>query len=291
VTAFDDARDAARCVEILRTAAKSEIMPRFRRLRPNDIRTKSASDDLVTEADLAAEDAITKALSQDFPEALIVGEEAVAADAAALDALPEAKLAFVIDPVDGTWNFAAGLSTFGVILAVMEHGQTVMGLLYDPVLDDWVMARKGQGAWFGRPSEPEARRLALSGGGPIETATGLVTPFNFERHLRARLAAQLTGFSRVDGYRCSCHEYRMLVQGRFRFGLSGNTKVWDHAAGALAMEEAGGHGCMLDGRPYTPCNTSGRFLVADDAALLKTLSDRFAWLEGRDPDRHMWPGS
>jgi fructose-1,6-bisphosphatase/inositol monophosphatase family enzyme len=285
LTAFENARDAARCVDIVRAAAKSEILPRFRRLRPQDVRTKSAPDDLVTEADLAAEDVISTKLAQDFPDALIVGEEAVASDPTLLDRLPQAELAFVIDPVDGTWNFAAGLATFGVILAVVERGQTVMGLLYDPVLDDWVMARKGQGAWFEGPGHPAAHRLVLSGGGPVERATGLVTPFDFEPEQQARLAAQLTAFDRVDGYRCSCHEYRMLVQGRFRFGLSGQTRVWDHAAGALALAEAGGYSRMLDGRPYAPSVTSGRLLVADDAALLNDLSDRFSWLERFDADR------
>lgn len=286
MTAFEDARDAARCVDIVRAAAKSEILPRFRRLRPEDVRTKSAPDDLVTEADLAAEDAISTTLARDFPDALIVGEEAVASDPALLDRLPQAELAFVIDPVDGTWNFAAGLAIFGVILAVVEHGQTVMGLLYDPVLDDWVMARKGHGTWFERPGDPEGRRLVLSGGGPVETATGLVTAFNFAPEQQARLAAQLTAFGRVDGYRCSCHEYRMLVQGRFRFGLSGQTKVWDHAAGVLAIGEAGGHSRMLNGRPYAPSISPGRLLVADDAALLNDLSDQFAWLERSDADGH-----
>jgi len=284
VTAFENAKDAARCIEIVRAAAKSEIMPRFRRLRPEDVRAKTAPDDLVTEADNAAEDTMSRALARDFPEALILGEEAVASDPTLLDMLPDAGLAFVIDPVDGTWNFAAGLATFGVILAVMERGQTVMGLLYDPVLDDWVLARKGHGAWFGRPGEPSARRLALSSGGSVETATGLVTPFDFTRGRQARLAAQLTEFRRVDACRCSCHEYRMLLQGSFRFGLSGQTKVWDHAAGVLALKEAGGHSRMLDGRSYTPSITSGSLLVADDAALLNELSDRFAWLEHPEPD-------
>jgi fructose-1,6-bisphosphatase/inositol monophosphatase family enzyme len=145
VTAFENIQDTARCIEIVRAAARSEIMPRFRRLGPDDVRAKSAPDDLVTEADLAAEDAISRDLAQDFPDALILGEEAVESDPTLLDRLPDAELAFVIDPVDGTWNFAAGLATFGVILAVVEKGETVMGLLYDPVLDDWVVARKGLG--------------------------------------------------------------------------------------------------------------------------------------------------
>lgn len=279
MTPFGGAREAAQCVEIVRAAAATQIMPRFRRLSPDAVRAKTAPDDLVTEADLAAEDAIATALARDFPDALVIGEEAVAADPSLLDRLPGAKLAFVIDPIDGTWNFAAGLATFGVILAVIVDGRTVMGLLYDPVMDDWVIAHEGGGAWADGPGDAPAKRLWLSGSGAVSAAQGLVSPYNFEPASRARLAGQLTEFGRVEGLRCSCHEYRMLVQGRVRFGLSGAVKVWDHAAGALALTEAGGVGRMLDGRAYVPTITEGRFLVADDVALLDTLLKRFAWLE------------
>lgn len=280
--AFGNDLDLGRCVEILRAAAAAEILPRFRRLRPDDIRAKTTPDDLVSEADLAAEGAMSEALARDFPEALIVGEEAVETDPGLLDRLPGAPLAFVIDPIDGTWNFAAGLSVFGVILAVIERGRTVVGVLYDPVMDDWIAARAGGGAWFERAGDDARRPLRIGGAGPADEAKGLVSPFNFPAVDRARLAAQLVGFGRVDALRCSCHEYRMLAQGRVRFCLSGGTKVWDHAAGVLVTTEAGGSVRMLDGRPYAPGLRDGRILAADDAALLRDLSDRFSWLEARD---------
>jgi fructose-1,6-bisphosphatase/inositol monophosphatase family enzyme len=279
--AFGDDRDLTRCIEIVRAAAAAEILPRFRRLRPVDIREKSSPDDLVTEADLAAEGAMSEALARDFSEALIVGEEAVETDPGLLDRVPGAPLAFVIDPIDGTWNFAAGLSVFGVILSVIEHGRTVAGVLYDPVMDDWIASRAGGGAWFERAGDATRHTLRISGAGPTDEAKGLVSPFNFPAADRARLAAQLTGFGRVDALRCSCQEYRMLAQGRVRFCLSGGAKVWDHAAGALVTTEAGGSVRMLDGRAYAPGLREGRILATDDAALLRDLADRFSWLDER----------
>ena len=77
MTAFGGPRETALCIEIVRAAAAAEILPRFRRLSGGEVRAKSAPDDLVTDADLAAEDAIANALSRDFPEALIVGEEEI----------------------------------------------------------------------------------------------------------------------------------------------------------------------------------------------------------------------
>jgi fructose-1,6-bisphosphatase/inositol monophosphatase family enzyme len=115
----------------------------------------------------------------------------------------------------------------------------------------------------------------------VGEAKVLVSPFNFPAADRERLAGQLMGFGRVDALRCSCHEYRMLAQGRVRFFLSGGAKVWDHAAGALVTAEAGGALRMLDGRAYAPGLREGRLLAADDVGLLRDLSDRFARLETR----------
>jgi fructose-1,6-bisphosphatase/inositol monophosphatase family enzyme len=149
-------------------------------------------------------------------------------------------------------------------------------------MDDWIAARAGGGAWFERAGDATRHVLRIGGAGPAEEAKGLVSPFNFPAADRERLAAQLMGFGRVDALRCSCHEYRMLAQRRLRFCLSGGAKVWDHAAGALVTTEAGGSVRMLDGRPYAPGLRTGRILAADDATLLRDISDRFSWLEPRD---------
>ena len=236
-------------IAIVRRVAKAEIMPRFRHLPDDDIKSKSAPDDLVTEADVRAEAEITKAVQALLPEALIVGEEAVSADAGVLRGLAEAECAVIIDPVDGTWNFAKGLATFGVILAVTIRGETVFGMLYDPVLDDWVIARRGGGAWFCRP-DSEPRRLSIGGDTPLDQSVGFVPLFLFPYETRMRLAGAIPGFRRIWSVRCSCHEYRLLAQGHGDFCLSGTLNPWDHAAGALAVEEAGGVVGLLDGTPY-----------------------------------------
>ncbi|MEM6596082.1 MAG: inositol monophosphatase family protein, partial [Pseudomonadota bacterium] len=105
-------------IEIVRTTAKAEITPHFRALTPQQIDAKSAPDDLVTIADRAAELALSQAIHELMPDARIVGEEAVAADKTVLARVKEPGLVVVIDPIDGTWNYANGIATFGVILAV-----------------------------------------------------------------------------------------------------------------------------------------------------------------------------
>jgi len=144
------AREATALSEILREAARAEIMPRFRRLGAAGVRAKSGPQDLVTDADERAERRIAAALAGLFPDALIVGEEAAAADASLLDRLAEAERAIVLDPLDGTFNFAHGVPLFGVMAAVLARGEVVLAAIHDPLGDDTALALRGEGAWIER---------------------------------------------------------------------------------------------------------------------------------------------
>jgi fructose-1,6-bisphosphatase/inositol monophosphatase family enzyme len=135
---------------ILREAARVEVLPRWRRLTPDMIRTKSNPNDLVTEADESAERLIHTRVRALWPAALFIGEELIAADPGRLAALKDAELAVIIDPVDGTGNFAAGLPLFAVMASVVWRGEAVAGLIYDPFADDFVLAEKGGGAFVRR---------------------------------------------------------------------------------------------------------------------------------------------
>ena len=125
--------DINRLAQILRAAADVEIMPRFRALGAEDVREKSSATDLVTEADEAAECFIKAECGKLWPEATFIGEESVAANPALLDGLGKTDLAIVVDPIDGTANFAAGMPLFAVMASVVAKGETVAGILYDPL--------------------------------------------------------------------------------------------------------------------------------------------------------------
>src|SRR5260370_10101853 len=124
--------DVRRVGEILADAARAEIMPRFRRLSPDQIRQKTSAFDLVTEADEAAEAVITAALQAAFPDCAVIGEESAAKNPALLDIIARAPLAFIIDPVDGTRNFASSLPLFGVMAAVTRHRETIAARVPQP---------------------------------------------------------------------------------------------------------------------------------------------------------------
>lgn len=271
---IDDAQIEA-LIDTVRGVAKAEILPLFRNLDAMEIDSKSAPDDLVTKADRAAELAIGKAVHDILPEAAIVGEEAVAADKTVLARMKEPGQVVVIDPIDGTWNYANGIATFGVILAVIEDGETVFGLLYDPSYDDWIIAKKGEGAFFCRPDGTK-RPLALTPPpDALEDTFGFVGLYLFNRDRQAQLAATLPRFRRTMTLRCSCHEYRMLAQDSAQFCLNGMLNVWDHAAGVLIYQEAGGVARLLDGRPYNPAMKKGHLLTASSERLWEELAGLF----------------
>jgi len=257
--------DLAALVELLRMAGRSEIMPRFRRLGANDVREKSGPLDLVTEADEAAERAITAGLARRFPGAFVVGEEASSADPLRLALLADADLAFVVDPVDGTANFAAGLPLFAVMAAAIIRGEVVAAAIHDPVGDDTALALRGEGAWT---EAPDGRRTGLraAASAPAAQMTGNVSWRFLPEPQRSAVCANLPLLGGSWDYRCAAHEYRMAAGGHCHFLFFNRLMPWDHAPGWLLHQEAGGYSARLDGSPYRPTVSDGGLICAPDRA-------------------------
>ena len=120
------------------------------------IRSKSSPNDLVTDADIASERVLTAALSALLPGSRVVGEEAADADPQTLNWLAGPAPVWLVDPVDGTVNFAQGRECFAVVIALCIGGTTIAGWIYDPINALMVRARCGEGAWL----EAETGRTA-----------------------------------------------------------------------------------------------------------------------------------
>ena len=266
--------ELAELVQLVRAVARAEIMPRFRRLYPGDVQAKSGPLDLVTVADEAAEAQLTKALHARFPGCTVVGEEAAAHDPALLDAVAGSALCFIVDPIDGTANFCAGLPLFGTMLAVTSFGRTLAAVIHDPVGDDTAVALAGEAAWLeGRDGSVAALRVAP----PAEVAamSGAVSWRFMPEPRRSTVCAHLPRVAAAWDYRCAAHQYRMLAAGHCHFLVFNRLLPWDHAAGVLLHHEAGGYAARLDGSPYSPAATDGGLICAPDraswAALHKAL--------------------
>ncbi|MCD7059974.1 inositol monophosphatase family protein [Pelagibacterium xiamenense] len=259
-----------RLAHILRDAARQEIMPRFRQLEESSVEAKSHPYDLVTEADKRAEIAITQAISQASPHVNVIGEEAVAADPGLLSQSLEEGTTIFIDPVDGTWNFASGLPLFAVMAAVVERGETVSGVIYDPVGDDWMMAEKGCGTWYVRPDGKRARQK-FAHAVPLQEMGGVASTSYLSQGVRSTVLGNLAKVQMFAGYRCAGHEYRLGAGGHLHFMMFNKLMPWDHLAGALMMAEAGAHVARFDGSAYRPEHHDGGLLIAPDAESWKVL--------------------
>ncbi len=255
--------DLRELADKLRQAAWQEILPRFQEVRDLDVRAKADATDLVTVADEAAERFLKREIERMMPGALFVGEESASQDPGLLDRLDHVETAVVVDPLDGTANFVAGMPLFGVMAAVVRHGKPIAGVIYDPMSDDWVMAEQGGGAFLIRPDGTE-RRLVVSAPAPLADMIGYVSTDFLPPAVKPDILARLGKARMFSSHRCAAHMYRAFAGGHAHFVMLDRLTPWDHLAGTLIATEAEAHVACLDGRPYDASKRTGALLAATD---------------------------
>jgi fructose-1,6-bisphosphatase/inositol monophosphatase family enzyme len=200
--------------EILREAAQTLICPRFRCLDQAAISTKSHDNDLVTVVDLETEEFLCRRLTALLPGSGAMGEESVYRDAARKKILDGPDPVWIVDPVDGTANYARGIPEFAIIVALAQRGRTLAGWIHDPLSGRLYVAERGSGVWRGWLPGPDRkpRRQGVGGDGrmSVPTSGGAVRrPFRgaaAQRQRRPRLIWRW----RTDGWisassACSIH--------------------------------------------------------------------------------------
>ena len=221
----------------------------------------------MTDADEAAERVIHAGLLKMFPGALVVGEEAASADPRLIEGLAQAGLAFVVDPVDGTANFAAGVPLFGCMAAAVRRGETIAAWIHDPMGDDTAIALRGEGAWLeagdgsGRVSD-----LRVAAPAPLERMIGAISWSWLPREKRVSVTSRLPLLAASVNFRCAAAEWRLAAGGGAHLLMYNRLMPWDHLPGGLLHREAGGYSARFDGSAYLPGMTSGGLIAAPDRA-------------------------
>lgn len=227
---------------LMETVAAEVVLPRYQNLAAHEIEEKAA-DDYVTIADKESELRLYDGLSKILPEAGIVGEEAAAADPAVLDRAGDG-LNWIIDPIDGTGNFAAGRAPFGIMVGLVDNGAIQAGWILDPLTGRICHAALGSGAYI-----DEERITARESGAEMPIAA-LAVYFMTDAQ-RADIGRRAEGkFTLVDIPQCAAEQYPRLALGQNDVSLFERSLPWDHAAGALLLNEAGGRLARRDGSPY-----------------------------------------
>lgn len=245
--------DVKKVEEIIRHVAATEVMPRFNNLKQSDIREKNPGD-FVTVADEASEKMFSALLPDILPGSLVVGEEAVAKDISVLEKLKSDKPVWVIDPIDGTYNYSHGRSKFGILIALVQNGVTQYGWAFDAPGNRMAVAQKGSGSFLDGKrlkiecKAAEMKQMTGQGGGAQAWHFAPVTPM----------------FKEIINLRCSLHDYMNFLTGDADFVVHVNKVTpWDHAAAVLLTEEAGGYVALdAGGIPYDPARYGPAFMLA-----------------------------
>ena len=228
--------------ELIRVAARAELLPRFARGQAQ----AKADGSLVTEADTAMQARLTAALATGWPEIPLLGEEMTAADQQDLLADSGDTGLWLLDPVDGTSNFAAGIPFYSVSLALVRGGQAVLGLVYDPQRDECFSARRDP---KGQAVDPQLNGKPLVAP-PAPTDLGqCLAVVDFKRlapDMARRLVTQMP-YASQRSFGSGALDFCWIAAGRGQVYLHGKQKAWDYAAGALVLEAAGGRGSTLEG--------------------------------------------
>ncbi|QHA07720.1 inositol monophosphatase [Streptomyces broussonetiae] len=255
-------RSSADVEDALRTAAAAEILPRFRCLAEDDVDQKSGPHDLVTDADRLAEKRLTEALGAMLPGSVVVGEEAVHANPATYGALQGDAPVWIVDPVDGTRQFVHGDDGFCTLVALAHRGVVIASWTYAAARGQLATAVRGRGAFldgeplFAGPPAP-GRDLVVATSHPDYTT-------DEQKHsLRVLwtdgIAPRPCGSAGL--------EYLAVARGELDAVAFSWEAAWDHAAGLLLVEEAGGTHLTRAGEPFRVTGGNALpFTAARDAA-------------------------
>lgn len=247
--------------------AKQEVLSRFEKVSAEE----KSDGSLLTEADTEMQKATESFLKKHWPEYAFLGEESSAEEQA--QALSSAQGCWILDPVDGTSNFASGIPIFTVALALVIQGELALGMVYDPSRDELFAARKGLGA--------ELNHLPLKASTPKTSLKQCIGIVDFKR-LSEQLALSLARtppFASQRSIGSVALDWCWIAAGRGQVYCHGSQNIWDYAAGWLILNEAGGKSSTLNHEQVLVPQVIKRSAVA--ATTPEIFSEWMAYLSSR----------
>ena len=216
-----------------------------------EVETKSSAIDLVTSADRAAEALVIAGIRERFPDHAILAEES--------GAVAERTTRWIIDPLDGTTNFAHALPHFCVSIAVWDQKGGIVGVIHDPVRNETFFAHRGRGAFLESPRGPHRRLQVRSAENLGESI--VATGFSYHRATESgrglgeftSIVPQVRGIRRAGS---AALDLAYVAAGRLDAYWEHHLNPWDTAAGAILIEEAGGQVRTTAGGAWCPDDPS-----------------------------------
>ena len=264
-------------VAVIKETADELILPRFKALTSEQIEEKNGPGDLVTIADIEAEEKLSKAFKQLVIGSQVVGEEITSKKPDTINLLSSEPLVWVIDPVDGTKNFTKGIDLFCTMVCLVRFGTPVLAVIFDPLNDRYIAAEEGSGSWLHQVTSISAEKLKVCEAVDLEQMSGFLSLGGFRdratRDKMRSLASQI--FKGYDNLGCSGHEYVQLVTDDKHFTINYRTFPWDHLPGSLIHSEAGGYQASFDGEKYDPTKLTKGLITAPNELAWKKIRKKF----------------
>lgn len=257
-------------IDVLQENAEENILPYFKQLSDNQIREK-APGNLVTDADEASEIFLAKNLSKLIKDSVVVGEEAVHKDKKVLENLNGERPVWIVDPIDGTYNFTHGRSNWGVFVSLYYQQELLFGILYDVMNQKFIFANKGEGAYM---RDEAGKDFQIQMKAPDKALS------EFCGHVGGAQAWHFKKLNRfcgkISNIRCSMHDFWSLLTGQIDFTFHSNTTPWDHSAPAIIVREAGGFmAAGHDKKTYDPRFKQKHLLTTYNEEIWQELADQF----------------
>lgn len=265
--------------DIVKEVGQKIILPLWKKLEPEQIKQKSNPSDIVTEADILAEQKLSSSFKALIPGSMIFGEEACSADPKVADALKEDEYVWIIDPVDGTLPFSKGEPSFGIMVSLVKKNVVLAGWIYHPATNDMLIAEAGAGAYF------KGNRVKALPSTALSNMRGILGMDILPRLEALRQIPSAPEFDNQN-YVCCGAPIALLTDLPF-FDLPSRKQMhfravakhclpWDDAAGALAIREAGGELTNWAGELYRPDMFSCGIIAApslDDCLAIRDWLD------------------
>ncbi len=251
-------------IDVVRRVANVEIVPRFR----SATGSRKADGTLLSDVDQVAQQALAKHLSAIAPVP-VLGEE-MGADAQADAWGRGAAGLWCVDPIDGTTNYLHGLPIFSISVAYMVNGRSELGVVYHPMQAEMFAAERGKGASLNGVS-----LFAPTAGPALDESVAAIEPKQLALSLRSAIAAGPPYYS-MRNWGAGTLDWCYLAAGRFDVFLHGGQKLWDYAAGALILEEAGGVIETIEGEEFWMASPWRRSVIAAGAPAL--FAEWAAWV-------------
>ena len=240
---------------LLKAATEAGMLIKERINGKFSVEKKSGPNDLVTEVDKASEALIMSIIQENFPDHFILSEEIG-------EIKMDSSYKWIIDPIDGTVNFANGIPLCCVSIGVEKDGEMILGAVYNPMMDEFFFAEKGAGAFLNEKpirvsNQTQVLHSCLVTGFPYTYLDMENGPLDiFARLVRKGIPVRRLGSAAID----LC----WVAAGRFDGYYEHKLNAWDSAAGFLLVEEAGGKVTNFKGDPYSPYQPQ---LVATNGAI------------------------